>query len=402
MRAASRNLILLAWAMGLALLVWVAATSEENPNRAGTFGNPVPVEYTGLGADLVLWKTGADSVYVILQGPKDGWEALRTSSFYAWVDLNNVGSGRHDLPVQVRCSVPYMTVLKTEPERITVHLERNIQKTVPVQLNILGLPPTGYGLGAYTVQPSQVTVSGAESLVEPVARAVVDVDLTGITVGIRKAARPVAENAQGQEVTGVTIAPPTVVMVIPVEQLLSYKTTPVLVMLDGEPPVGYWLRNLAVVPSTVTLVGTLEALSQVQFVETVPVNISGVRAITYQKVGLILPEGVQLHERDSVLVRVEVVPVPGSQFVRRPVEIRGLDEERWNVGLSANSIDIELAGDLLTLRDLRPQAVIAYVDVTDLTAGVYALTPSVIITPTAPVTIVGFEPRVITVTITAR
>ncbi len=237
---------------------------------------------------------------------------------------------------------------------------------------------------------------------EPVTRAVVDVDLTGITVGLRKAMRPVAENAQGQEVTGVTMDPQMVSVVIPVEQLLSYKTTPVRVVLDGEPPAGYWVRNLAVAPPVVTLVGTLEALGPVSFVDTLPVDISKIRAITYQKVGLVLPEGVQLHERDSVLVRVEVAPVPGGQFVRRPVEIRGLDEERWNAGLSSSSVDIELAGDLPTLRDLRPQTVIAYVDVTDLTAGVYALRPIVVITPALPVTIVRTDPAVITVTITAK
>jgi len=402
MREATRNLVLLLWALGMAILVWVAATSEENPNRIGTFGNPVPVEQTGLGPGLVALETSTDAVLITLQGPKDGWDALRTSSFSAWIDLSDVGPGRHDLPVHVRCYVPYMAIVKTEPERITVHLERSIQKSVPVQVNILAEPPVGYGVGTYTVDPDEVTVSGPESRVKPVTRAVVDIDLSGITVGIRKAARPVTENAQGQEVTGVTIDPQTVAVVVPVEQLLSYKTAPVRAVLDGEPAAGYWIHNVAVVPATVTLVGTLDALMPVQSVDTMPVNIDGIRNNTYQSAKLMLPEGVQPHERDSVLVRMEVAPVPGGQFVRRPVEIRGLDEEKWSAGLSSSTIDIELSGDLLTLRDLQPQYVIASVDVTDLEAGVYPIVPSVVITPTMPVTVVGMEPSVITVTITAK
>jgi len=404
MRAATRNLILLLWALGMAILVWVAATNEENPNRIGTFGNPIPVEQTGLGSGLVILETSADTVLVTLQGPKDGWDALRTSSFSAWIDLSEVGSGRHDLPIYIRCSVPYMTIVKTEPERITVRLERSIQKEVPVQINILADPPPGYGVGTYAVEPGEVMVSGAESLVMPVARAVVDIDLSGITVSIRRSMRPVAENAQGQEVTGVTIDPQTVAVEIPVKQLLSYKTAPVRVMLAerGEPASGYWVRNIGVVPTAVTLEGTLDALKNILFVDTAPVDITGIRNTTYQSVGLIVPEGVQLVERDSVLVRVEVSPVPGGQFVRRPVEIRGLDAEQWNAGLSSSTVDIELDGDLLTLRDLKPQQVIAFVDLAGLEAGVYSIAPSVVITPTAPVTIVGTEPSVVTVTITSK
>jgi YbbR domain-containing protein len=402
MRTVTRNLVLLLWALGMAILVWVAATNEENPNRAGTFGNPIPVEQTGLEPGLVILETSGDTVVVTLQGPKDGWDALRTSSFYAWLDLSGVEPGRHDLQVFARCSVPYMTIVKTEPERITVHLERSVQKKVPVQVNILADPPLGYGVGTYTVQPDEVTVSGPESLVGPVTRAVVDMDLSGTTVGIREAARPVAENAQGQEVTGVTIDPQRVVVVVPVEQLLSYKTAPVRAVLNGEPAPGYWVHNVVVVPAAVTLMGTLSALEPVQFVDTVPVSIEGIRNNTYQDVKLMLPEGVTLSERDSVLVRVEVNPVPGGQFVRRPVEIRGLDEERLSAGLSSSMVDIELSGDLVTLRDLQPQYVFAFVDVTDLAAGVYPLVPSVVITPTMPVTVMSTEPSVITVTITTK
>lgn len=402
MRTATRSLVFLLWALSMAVLVWIAATSEDNPNRQGSFGNPIPVERVGLEPGLVILESSADTVVITLEGPKDGWDALRTSSFAAWIDLSGVGSGRHDLEVHARCSVSYMTIVKTDPERISVHLERSVQKKVSVRVNILEYPPLGYGVGTYTVQPDQVTVSGPERLVNPVTRAVVDMNLAGITVGIREAARPVAENAQGQEITGVIIDPATVVVVVPVEQLLSYKTAPVRAVLDGEPASGYWVRNIVVVPTAVTLVGTLDALLPVQSVDTVPVSISGVRNNTYQDVKLMLPEGVQTSERDSVLVRVEVDPIPGGQIVRRPVEIRGLDEERLSAGLSSSTVDIELSGDLVTLRDLKPQSVFAFVDVTDLEAGVYSIVPSIVITPTAPVTVVGTWPSVITTTITTK
>jgi YbbR domain-containing protein len=187
-----------------------------------------------------------------------------------------------------------------------------------------------------------------------------------------------------------------------VEQLLSYKTAPVRVVLHGQVATGYWVRNIVVVPSAVTLGGTLKTLEPVQFVDTVPVNIEGLRNTTYQDTKLVLPEGVQPFERDSVLVRVEVAPVPGGQFVRRPVEIRGLDSQRWNAGLSSSTVDIDLIGDLATLRDLQPQRVLVFVDVTGLEAGVYPIVPSVLITPTVPITVVRTDPSVITVTITAK
>ncbi|MBU1877366.1 MAG: hypothetical protein KJ734_00290, partial [Chloroflexi bacterium] len=76
--------------------------------------------------------------------------------------------------------------------------------------------------------------------------------------------------------------------------------------------------------------------------------------------------------------------------------------ELWNAGLSFSTLDIQLAGDLITLRDLAPQSVIAYVDVTGLEAGTYPIAPSIIITPTMPVTVLSTDPGLITVTITAK
>ena len=67
------NFVSLLIAVLLALLVWVVATQEVNPAEEFTFERPVPIQYIGMGEDLIITNDPAETVTVRVR-------ALRSSA----------------------------------------------------------------------------------------------------------------------------------------------------------------------------------------------------------------------------------------------------------------------------------------------------------------------------------
>src|SRR5205823_10909547 len=112
-------------------------------------------------------------------------------------------------------------------DKIALRVDPLKTKVVPVQVVPQGSVPPGYASGPPVSTPSEVTLSGPQSSVDQVTAAVVDLSVEGSIRTIDKAFPPVPESASGAKVDRITIAPEAVVVQVPVEQTLSYKTVPV-------------------------------------------------------------------------------------------------------------------------------------------------------------------------------
>ena len=62
------------------------------------------------------------------------------------------------------------------------------------------------------------------------------------------------------------MVPEAVLVEVPIEQKLSYKTVPVEPKLQGTVGLGYQVVGVTIDPSTVTFVGDPKTLNQLQFV----------------------------------------------------------------------------------------------------------------------------------------
>jgi hypothetical protein len=83
---------------------------------------------------------------------------------------------------------------------------------------------------------------------------------------------------------------------------------PVVPRIRGVPASGFAVSRVAAEPSSVQVKGPRTTIEQRDGVETVPVDVSGIRASLTQTVGLLLPEFVTATRTQAVQVTVEIQP----------------------------------------------------------------------------------------------
>ncbi len=399
-RSWKQHLINFITALSLAVLIWIWAELESDPNETRTFPQPIPLELRGQTEGLTIVNDPPSAVILTLRAPRSVWEErLRPDQIEAWVDLSGLDVGQYTLPVQVAIHTRPVQIVDYTPREITVVLSRLVQRTLPVYVEVVGEPAVGFEARRPQTWPNEVTLTGPQEQVARVQRVVARVEIQGVRETVRQQVRLRALDAKGLPVNAVQIQPAQVLVTIPIEQLGGFRDVVVRVLLEGQPAAGYRITNVAVHPPIVTVFAQDPAQVQnLSFVETEPIRLDQATESLERLVPLQLPEGVSVVGDDRVRVEIQIEPLETSLTLHLPVEVVGLAP-----GLQANiappTVDVLLAGPVPVLEDLDPQgSVRVVVDVQDLDVGTYTLEPRVEVVP-EDVRVVSVLPMTVEVTI---
>ncbi len=390
-------------AFALALAVWVTAVTAANPDEAQVYPNPIPIEFIGQDAGLVLTGEVPRDVEISLRAPRSVWEQILAdpASVRAIVDLTGLGSGAHTVEVQVQVNAQPARILSVSPRTFDLLLEPLATRTLAVTLAVSGEAAIGYQTGEPVLTPAAVVVSGPESLVSQVAAIRASLDLTDARENIETSLPLAAVDSSGSILSGLTLSPDSAQVSLPVVQLGGYRDLAVKVVTVGRPASGYRLASVAAFPPIVTVYSADTALieSLPGYVETAALDLSGASENIETRLDLTLPPGVALVGEQNVLVQVSITPIEGSQKVDyRPVEVTGLGAG-LNAQVSPVTVDVILSGPLPALNTLRPSDVHVSVDLSGRGAGTYQLTPFVTVSVDG-VTVESVLPGTVQVTIT--
>ena len=80
-----------------------------------------------------------------------------------------------NLPITVTSTDPEARDAAPDQANVRLQLEEIREQALPVRVNLIGQVPSGYQPGQATVDPAQIKVAGAASLVGRATEAVVDV-----------------------------------------------------------------------------------------------------------------------------------------------------------------------------------------------------------------------------------
>jgi YbbR domain-containing protein len=373
----------LVMALLFAVIIWGVATVEENPSREGYFFDTLPIEIVNRPSDLVVLQPSVPRVRVKLRAPQASSDQLQPSSFRVTADLTRLDVGVHKVAIKVQVTDPLVIVTAVEPSEVSIRLERVKTRTLDVRSDVLDAAPLGYTFRPPTLNPTQVTVIGPETLVDQVVEAAADLYLRGAKMPIEREVPVQLRDTQGNILSGLTISPTVALVKVQVEQRVGYKDVSIKTMLKGAPAPGYWVSNIVVNPSTVTIVGNPDILSKIPgFVETVPVDVSNATAEINKRAALSLPEGVSVLNNEGATVQVSITPLLGGQTVRRKISLQGLKRGQ-TATVSPDSVEVILSGPLPNLQNLAADDVQVIVDAAGLAAGVYQLKPRVPVVPSA-------------------
>jgi YbbR domain-containing protein len=382
MRLLASNLRTFAIALVLGVSVWISAVTSADPDEVRLYPNTVPLEIVGQDPSLIITSEVPTTVDVSLRAPRSVWEQLTAleRSVQATLDLTGLSAGEHRVEIEVRYLVRPAQVVLTNPASVTVNLERLAQRTLPLELSLVGQTAIGYQAGDVTIEPSEIVISGPESIVRKAAEARVRVSLDGARENIDQTVNVQIVDEANNPLNGLTLTPASVRATVPISQQGGFRDVAVKVVVTGQIAAGYRLENISVFPPIVTVFASepelVNALPGV--VETQPLDLQDAREDFTARLALVLPEDITIvGAAQTVQVTVGISPIQTSlTLLNQSINVIGLSE-----GLTAQvfpqTVDVIISGPLPGLDALTPQDVIVTVDVTGLTPGTYQLNPKV-------------------------
>jgi YbbR domain-containing protein len=394
----TRTLGRLLLSLVLAIVLWGWVTTSRDPETERSFNN-IPVSAVNLSGDLVL-VTDIPSTNVRVTGPRSAVNRLVSTDIVATIDFGDIiEAGSYTMRISL--DVPDdIWSSESNPETVNLVIERQTAKSMPVTPQLSGAPGSNQQVGRITPEVSEVTVSGPRSLVDRVSAVELRVDITDRTTDFSGVFEPVAVDADGQPIAGVTLNPNSIAATV--EITARGKRVAVIAQITGDPAPGFEVVDRLINPGTVLVDGPPEILESMITVSTEVVDISGAEDDVASRVEIApLSEGVTLLEPRSGLVDVVVqIRQRGQQ---QPLPSQQVTVLNLAPGLEATveptEVLVNVVGNEQEIESLSATSLIVQVDARGLGPGVYELTPTVVLPPRMEWT--RIEPMTVTVTITA-
>jgi YbbR domain-containing protein len=361
------------------------------------------VGITGQPAETAVLSGTPGAVDVTYRARDDVSSTLTSDSFRASVDLANYDMERAPepqvLPIEVVALVDGVEIVRRDPATVTVEIDRLVTRTVPVVVDY-GEVPESLEVGEPVTSADEVQVRGASTLVSQVDRAVarVLIDESGIRVERTVTLEPV--DIGGQPVANVAVEPETVNVEIDVQAVETNRTVAVRPQITGIPSPGFALAAVSVEPSTVTIRGLPEQLTEIEEILTEPLDLSGLSAGEAFEVELIVPDGARLLDPEDPIatVSVQIEPSVSSRTFVVGVICQGAGANACLPGIE--QLSVTLSGPGAAFAELSAADITPIVDVAGLAPGSYSLTPSIAGLP-AGVSLEAVSPGSIPVTVVA-
>lgn len=416
-RILSSRWFLIALSLLIAMVFWsILVASDGTLTRAKTFQN-VAVSVTGESTLRSRGYIVMDDLETLISGVKmtvevtqSNYSRVSGTSYNPHLDLTDVtGEGENEIPISFSSTL-YGPVISCEPSSVTVNVERYITRRVPVVLEKTG-EIEGYFLDSAKTDPTMVSVSGPQSLVSRVARAVAKLDasqLSGERMSDRASVQIVLQDSAGEaieseliEITNESVLTDTVVVET---ELVPMKDVPLQVdaFVTGEPAEGYELTGVEAAVQSLSVAAQQDVLDAMTVLTTEqPLSIEGATADVSGYVRLSRPTGIE----NTVPYDVAVTAYIQEKTVERTlsqvkVEIDGLDDT-LSASLSRARQTVQLTGGYHFINGLTQEDVRLFVDVNGLGEGTHEV-PVQISIDNAPEFTCALSSPEITVTIKAK
>lgn len=381
--------------------IWFVIEDVENPRVTATF----PAE--GLPASIVVEPVNAGpyivgdsySVSVLVEGREEELANLTPADFTATVDVQGMQPGIPEpREVRVRSTRDGVKVLEVRPSAVNVTVVQPAQKEVPVTIRRIGQLPAGYVEDAENTSsaPAFVTITGLPERVAGVHSVDLDVNLSGVTADPYQVTGTLVARSQSGSTEIVAINPPRATGTFSIRQTTVQRLLTVLARPGGNPAPGYRIAAIEIEPASVLVTGPTAVMADLQTL-TVPRidQVTGAQADVILTLNIDRIPNTTL-ERETVNVRVRIVPIDGASTMVVPVSFSNIPTGLF-LGLQAYSVAVVVSGPGGAVNALTLADVSATVSLEGGTPG----TSSYAVTVTVPAGITATQPPPIAVTLTA-
>lgn len=380
-RIVSHNLMWKILSVVIAILMWSYIVSADSSITRTKVLSSVDVSLSGqsvLQSRLLAVVMDEDealaSVRVKVKVPQANYARVTADSVSVELDLSRVRqTGRQE--VELVGTTAYGEVVQITPSTLEVDIEPMDTRVVPVNVELQNQDEDKYYYVVSQSNPSQLTISGASSVVQRIAQAQALVNVEGMTTGRNVSVKYALLDEEGSEVTQLVSKPTSSVMVglsidpiarLSVDASIETATT-------GTLPDGYRITRVEVQPETITVAGDPSLLGELDVLTFEQVNVTG-RTQSFSTVATVNAlDAMKYVSTRQVTVTVYIEEESQiARFENVNLSISGL-REGCAAELSDETVRVKATGAYSEMGQLTESHLLADVDLTGLTPGEYDL-----------------------------
>ena len=351
----------------IAILIWLLVRNVDDRIIVRTFYEiPVTIEnasYLAENLEIPLLVDGKDTVKVRIKGARSVVNKLEKEDITAVADMTQIISKDTTpimVPVEVTCTGISDSDITVRPRNIQVNIEKqkSVEKTIAVSTGDTQ-PDKDYEIGNLKANPEKVTISGPESIIDRIDKVVALVDVTGrkeSNIEIKSQLKIYDKNLDElsakqleylniKEISDNTIR-------IQAQFWKVKQNVKIKAEYSGEPKHGYEVDSINLVPDTVSVAGTEEALKKLEQ-EGNTLEIPGKYIDVTDKTGdfeenidlnELLPEDLKLVRdvNSSVIATVKILPYNSRDYEVSVTQIKADNK--------AEDLDLVFQDEQITIR----------------------------------------------------
>lgn len=311
MANADKTTLILAMLLSVFLWAYVRLT-VSTPDEVRTLRD-IPVTLSGAAASdlLVQLDPGDRLAKITIKGSPEAVANLDAEKIVGRVNIEGLSDSRNTRRRPVRFNLPPGVRLIGITPKVTLSATKLDTRLFPVTVSFLSSPPSGYTVGEYVTEPSTVAVAGSKKALEKIKYVIVAVD-PNQRLSTARDLTPRAVDENGSRVDGVSVVSVSTVHVSQASRTGKDITRQVAV---SDPklinlPRRYSVRIDRIEPKVVTVTGAPARLDRLEgFINTDPLDVSGVTNDGYKTVRLQVPDGLEVAGETEVRVHLQVQPL---------------------------------------------------------------------------------------------
>ena len=180
------NLGLKIMAVLFSAVLWMIAKDINDPLVSNPYYN-VPVQLTNTGSLTAKNKTwrvldNTDTVRVTVSAPSSVLSNITKDNIVARADVSRLTED-NTVPIEVSLNDKALESdvdsIRTDKASVLLEIEERLTEQLGVEVIQSGTLPEGYTTGKISTDTNTISISGPESAIAPVRRAVVEVQLDG-------------------------------------------------------------------------------------------------------------------------------------------------------------------------------------------------------------------------------
>jgi YbbR domain-containing protein len=366
----TKNIHLKVLALLSAVFLWIYVINEGY--RVDFLDAEIPIETHNLAEDLAV-ANDLGTVKLKVRAPSYSWQRISKEKISAFVDLKNLRQGAFSKEVKVSIEDPAVSILEKDPATVNIVLEpiQTLRKEVVVQIS--GEVGEEYETQEPIIFSEEVEVKGARSAVDKVNKVVAPVELFGEMTEVKREVELEAFDSSNEKVKNVVIVPKTAEVTIPIRKRSEIKTIGVKASIIGDPASGYWVKQVTIEPAAVVVQGNTEQISQLEYLSTQQIDISGISATTDRRIGLDLPPGVNTVDSSEVTVKIEIITQTVSKSLEVTPRYTGLTSDLEVASASPDRISIQVEGPAPKLDSLKESDISAVIGLKGKATGSFTI-----------------------------